>query len=150
MLTITSVVGGIGFFFLSIFVLIILGVVLRLLVEFFWRACAIEQVGVREAIRLGWNMVRKNLGSVALMWLVMFGVRLVWSIFVIVAFFILLPILALTIVAGADRSAGCPGCCSRGFPACSSAVTGPGSSAQSPGCRSLPWWLSHPSSSWAG
>jgi hypothetical protein len=100
-LTITSVVGGIGFFFLSIFVLIILGVVIRLLVEFFWRACALEQVGVRESIRMGWNLVRKNLGSVALMWLVMFGVSLVWIIFVVIAFFILLPILALTIVAGA-------------------------------------------------
>jgi hypothetical protein len=100
-LTITSVVGGIGFFFLSIFVLSILGVVIRLLVEFFWRACALEQVGVRESIRMGWNLVRKNLGSVALMWLVMFGVSLVWIIFVVIAFFILLPILALTIVAGA-------------------------------------------------
>jgi hypothetical protein len=99
-LTITSVVIGIGFFFLSIFVLIILGVAVRLLVEFFWRACALEQVGVREAIRMGWNMVRKNLGSVALMWLVMFGVGLLWVIFMLIAFFILLPILALTIVAG--------------------------------------------------
>jgi hypothetical protein len=59
-LAITSAVVGIGIFFLSIFVLIILSVVLKLLVEFFWRACVIEQVGVQEAIRQGWNMVRKK------------------------------------------------------------------------------------------
>ena len=99
-LTITSVVVGIGFFFLGIFALIILGVTLRLLIEFFWRACALEQVGVRESLRQGWSMVRKNLGNVALMWLVMFGVHLAWMIFMIVAFFVLLPIMALTIVAG--------------------------------------------------
>lgn len=104
-LTITSVVAGIGFFFLSIFVLIILSVVIRLLVEFFWRACTLEQVGVREAIRQGWSMVRKNLGSVALMWLVLFGVGLLWMIFMVIAFFILLPVLALTIVLGVVVSA---------------------------------------------
>jgi len=99
-LAITSAVVGIGIFFLGIFVLFILGVVLKLLVEFFWRACAIEQVGVREAIRQGWGLVRKNIGSVILMWLVMFGVRLAWTIFLIVAFFILLPVMAITFLLG--------------------------------------------------
>lgn len=99
-LAITSAVIGIGIFFVSIFALIILGIVLRLLIEFFWRACALEQVGVREALRQGWNMVRKNIGSVLLMWLVMFGVRLAYAIFLILALFILLPVFAITFLFG--------------------------------------------------
>jgi len=99
-LAITSAVIGIGIFFLGVFALFILGVVLKLLIEFFWRACALEQVGVRESLRLGWGMVRKNLGNVLLMWLVMFGVRLAWMIFMIVALFVLLPVLAITFLLG--------------------------------------------------
>ena len=99
-LAITSTVVGIGIFFLSIFALIILSVALKLLIEFFWRASALEQVGVREALRQGWGMVRKNFGSVVLMWLVMFGVRLAWMIFMILAVFILLPVIAITFLFG--------------------------------------------------
>jgi hypothetical protein len=99
-LTIASIVSGIGIFFLSIFLLFVLGVILTLLREFFWRACAIEQVGVRKSFRRGWETVRKNFTSVLLMWLVMFGIRLAWGIFLVIAIIVMIPVFFLTFLLG--------------------------------------------------
>lgn len=95
-----GVIAMIGVVFLLIFLGVILGVFLKLLQDFFWRACALEEVGVRQAIRLGWNMVRRHWKSAGLMWLVMLAVRIALGIALVVAFFISLPILVITILAG--------------------------------------------------
>ena len=95
-----GIVALIGLVFLLIFLGVILGVLLNLLRDFFWRACALEGVGVGEAIRQGWSMVRRNWKSVGLMWLVMIAVRIGLVIALVIAFFISLPVLVLTILAG--------------------------------------------------
>lgn len=100
LLSTAGIVALIGLVFLLIFLGVILGVVLDLLRDFFWRACAIEEVGVREAIRQGWSMVRRNWKSVGLMWLVMIAVRIGWAVALVIAFFLSLPVLVLTILAG--------------------------------------------------
>ena len=100
LLSTAGIVALIGLVFLMIFLGVILGVVLNLLRDFFWRACAIEGVGVREAIRQGWSMVKLNWKSVGLMWLVMIAVRIGWTIALVIAFFLSLPVLVLTILAG--------------------------------------------------
>ena len=100
----SSVAGtmvAIGVAFLLIFLGVILGVGMMLLRDFFWRACVLEGAGVGEAIRLGWSMVRNNWKSVGLMWLVMIAVRIAWSIGVVIGMFLSLPVLLLTIIAGA-------------------------------------------------
>ena len=100
----SSVAGtmvAIGVAFLLIFLGVILGVGMLLLRDFFWRACVLEGAGVGEAIRLGWSMVRNNWKSVGLMWLVMIAVRIAWSIGVVIGMFLSLPVLLLTILAGA-------------------------------------------------
>jgi hypothetical protein len=100
LLSTAGIVALIGLVFLLIFLGVILGVVLNLLRDFFWRACALEGVGVGEAIRQGWSMVRRNWKSVGLMWLVMIAVRIGWAIGLVLAFILSLPVLVLTILAG--------------------------------------------------
>lgn len=103
-----GIVAMIGLAFLLIFLGVILGVFLNLLRDFFWRACVLEEVGVREAIRRGWSMVRQNWKSVGLMWLVMIAVRIAWSIALALGFVLSLPLLLLTIPAGL-LAGGIPG-----------------------------------------
>jgi hypothetical protein len=100
LLSTAGIVALIGLVFLLILLGIILGVALNLLRDFFWRACALEGVGVREAIRQGWSMVRRDWKSVGLMWLVMIAVRIGWTIALVLAFVLSLPVLVLTILAG--------------------------------------------------
>ena len=100
LLSTAGIVALIGLVFLLIFLGVILGVALNLLRDFFWRACALEGVGVGEAIRQGWSMVRRNWKSVGLMWLVMIAVRIGWAIGLVLAFVLSLPLLVVTILAG--------------------------------------------------
>ncbi len=103
-----GIVALIGLAFLLIFLGVILGAVLTLLRDFIWRACAVEGIGVREAIQRGWGMVRQNWKSVGLMWLVMIAVRIAWSIALALGFFLSLPLLIVTIPAGL-LAGGIPG-----------------------------------------
>ncbi|TET49812.1 MAG: hypothetical protein E3J64_09020 [Anaerolineales bacterium] len=77
---IVGTVASIGLFFLVIFVLIVAGAAISVLVQFARRACAIEQVGVLDAIRRGYGVIADNLRDAGLMWLIMVGVGLAWAI----------------------------------------------------------------------
>jgi hypothetical protein len=98
--SVPGVIAMIGLVFLLIFLGVVLGVLLQLLRDFFWRACALEQVGVGEALRRGWSMARRNWKSVGLMWLVMIAVRIGWSIALVIAFVLSLPLLLVTGIVG--------------------------------------------------
>jgi hypothetical protein len=93
-------IAAIGLAFLLIFFGVILAVVLNLLRDVFWRACALEQLGISEAVRRGWALVRANWKSVGVMWLVMIGVHLAWGIAMVFLLLISLPVLLLTGLAG--------------------------------------------------
>jgi hypothetical protein len=92
-----GIVGTIGLAFLFILLLIVVIVVLTLLMRFFWRACALEGLGVFESIRRGYCVVRGNLKDVAVMWLLMAGVGIGITIAMII---IVLFLLALGLVVG--------------------------------------------------
>ena len=89
---VTGIVAGIGLFFLLLFVVILLEVVLKLLREFFWRVCALENAGVMESLKRGFELVKRNWQSVGLMWLVMIGLGIGMAIAMIILFFILIPL----------------------------------------------------------
>jgi hypothetical protein len=89
-----------GMFVLVILLAIVVGAVIALLRRFFWRACALEGVGVIESVREGWSMVRRHLKDVGVMWLIMIGVRIGWVIVVVVGLIVLFPIVLLLIVVG--------------------------------------------------
>lgn len=91
-----SIFSSIGVMLLVLLVVIIAGIVLNLLRHFFWRVCALEDVGVRESLRRGFQMVRENWKNVGIMWLVMIGLGIAWMIVSIIAFFLLLPLVLVT------------------------------------------------------
>jgi hypothetical protein len=99
-MSIAGIVGGIGIFFLVIFTGVILGAALNLLKDFAWRASALEEIGVMEGFRQGFGMVRHNLKDVAVMWLIMVGLGILWVIGFILITILLIPLLLVTILAG--------------------------------------------------
>jgi hypothetical protein len=72
-----------GFVFLAIFLVIVAAAVLKLLKHFARRVCVLNNVGVLEAIREGYAIVRQNLKNVGLMWLIMIGIDVGWPILMI-------------------------------------------------------------------
>mgnify|MGYP001118586441 CR=1 FL=1 len=95
-----GIVAATGLFFLSLFLLILVSVVLSLLRKFFWRACALEELGVIEAIRQGFGVVRHHWQDVLVMWLIMVGVSIGWIIAMIAITIVLFPVILLLIVVG--------------------------------------------------
>lgn len=60
--------------------LIIVGVILAPIQELAWRRIALDQRGVIEGLREAVTLIRQRLKDVAVIWLLMFGVGLVWGI----------------------------------------------------------------------
>lgn len=90
-------VTAIGLVLLFILLAIVVAVVLSLLMRFFRRACALEELGVIESIRQGFGVVRAHLKDVAIMWLIMVGVGLALGVVMIV---VVLLLLILAVVLG--------------------------------------------------
>jgi hypothetical protein len=95
-----GIVAAVGLFFMLIFLAIVVGAVLSLLIKFFWRACALEELGVIESIRQGFDVVRQYLKDVVLMWLIMVGMSIGWVIAMIAMTIVLLPAIILLMVVG--------------------------------------------------
>ena len=101
--TVAGVIGTvttIGLFFPILFLAIVVGVVLSLLRKFFWRACALEEMGLIESIRQGFGIVRRHLKDVVVMWLIMIAVQIGWVIALIATAIVLFPAIILLIVVG--------------------------------------------------
>ncbi len=92
------IISTVGVLFLVIFVAVLLSILLTLLRHFFWRACALENIGVRESMRRGFQMARENWKNIGIMWLVMIGLGIVWAIVSVIAIVVMLPVVALTSV----------------------------------------------------
>jgi hypothetical protein len=93
-----SVVSTIVLVFITIFVVVILTILLRLLRNFFWRICTLENAGVRESLQRGFAMVLENWKNVGLMWLVMIGLGIVWAVASIVLVIVSIPVVIVTAV----------------------------------------------------
>jgi len=79
-LGILGTVAAIGLFFLVILLAIAVGVVITLLKQFFWRRAALEADTVGDSLRGGFGLVKRQLKDVALMWLLMIGIGIIWTI----------------------------------------------------------------------
>ncbi|MEA3342436.1 MAG: hypothetical protein U9R15_20935 [Chloroflexota bacterium] len=95
-----GIVAAVGLFFLGLFTLIVVGVALKLLRKFFWRACALDALGVIESVRQGFGLVIRRWQDVLVMWLIMVGVRIGWAIALLVVTILLFPVILLLIVVG--------------------------------------------------
>jgi hypothetical protein len=93
-------VSSSGLFLLVVLLSIVVGAVIAVLRRFFWRASALEELGVIESIREGLHMVRQHLKDVVVMWLIMIGVRIGWAVAMIASVIVLFPLILLLIVVG--------------------------------------------------
>ena len=84
--------------FLAIVVVVLLSILLRLLRNFFWRICVLEDASVRDSLRRGFAMVRENWKNVGLMWLVMIGLGIVWAVASILLFLLTIPVVIVTAI----------------------------------------------------
>jgi hypothetical protein len=96
-LGVIGIVAGAGVFFISVLLIIVASAVTSTLIRFFWRACALEDLGVVEAIREGFQVVVRRLGDVIIMALIIFGLKIAWSVGVFAASIILIPVILLVV-----------------------------------------------------
>ncbi len=80
---IVGTVMTVGLVVLFVLVFIAAIAAASLLVYFFRRVCALEEVGVTESIRRGYALVRRHLKDVFIMWLIMVGLTIGWTIVMI-------------------------------------------------------------------
>jgi len=96
--TVVSVIGAvaaIGLGFLLILVAIVVSLVVSLFRQFFFRVCALEELGVIESLRQGYYFVRRHLRDAVLMWLIMIGLEIAWMMVMIPLVLVLLVVAAL-------------------------------------------------------
>ena len=80
---ILGTVAAIGMFLPLILLAVVVSAVLSLLIRFFRRACVLESLGVIEAIRQGYGLVRGHLKDVGVMWLIMIGLGIAWALLMV-------------------------------------------------------------------
>ena len=90
-----ATVTGIGVGFLVILAGIVVSLVVSLLRQFFWRVCALEEMGVIDSLRQGYAFVRQHLGDAIIMWLIMLGLEIAWIITMIPVVLLLLVVAAI-------------------------------------------------------
>jgi hypothetical protein len=91
-ITLVSIIPTIGLVFLLIFLIAVVSLLLALVMEVIWRACVLGNSGVFDAIRLGWQMVRRNLKHVFFMWLILVGISIAYGLATIPVTLILLVV----------------------------------------------------------
>lgn len=102
---ILGTITAIGLFFLAIIIVIVATTAIKVLRQFFHRVSALQDLGVFESIKVGYQVARQNLKDSALMWLILLGVQIAYNIgAAIVGFILLLP--AIVLGGGAGLLAG--------------------------------------------
>ncbi len=98
-----GIVGAVGLFFIWALLMIVVSAVVSLLREIARRQCVLDDKGVLASIGDGYWMIRRNLSDVGVMWLILIGVGIVWSIVMIP---VVLVLLALFLAIGAVLAGG--------------------------------------------
>jgi hypothetical protein len=86
---IPAIVGTIGLASLIILLALVVGLLLAMLMNFIYRICALNDTGVIESIRQGWQMLRANLKDIFLMWLLTIGIEAAYYIAAFLVFILL-------------------------------------------------------------
>ncbi len=89
---------AIGMFILVMFFAILVGAVISILQEVFWRKAVLENKGVFESMSSGYALVRAHLTDSILIGLILFGLKLLYSIVMIPVVIVLL--IAAVVIGG--------------------------------------------------
>jgi hypothetical protein len=76
----------------------VIGIVLDVVGQLSIRALVLEEHGVLNSLRRGWNILTRNLGEVVILWLIFVVVNLVITVVLGVVFFIIILTMAIPIV----------------------------------------------------
>lgn len=95
------IVAFTGWIFLFMFVVMLIGVFIDLLRQFFSRMAALEGMSTLASLRNGWQMVGRHWKDALLVGLIMLGIRIGFSIFGFIAFFLLIPLYLLLLLPAA-------------------------------------------------
>jgi len=101
--SIVGIIATIGLAFMVIFLAIIISTALSLFYEIYRRVVVLEDAGVVEAFRLGWQFLRRNFKDTFLMWLLLLGIRIGTAILMIPIVFL---VLGIGLVVGGGTGAG--------------------------------------------
>ena len=88
-------------FFPWVLLFFLIAPVTSLLRQVFWRACAVDEIGVSASIGKGFSIIRRNFGEILVTWLIWVASDLVWLLAAIPLFIILSPLVILCILIGA-------------------------------------------------
>jgi hypothetical protein len=81
--TVPGIIGSImaaGMFLIYILIMILVSTALHIVTRFFYRAAALQDLGVFASIREGFLLFRKNLWNSVLMWLILLGVQIAYGL----------------------------------------------------------------------
>jgi hypothetical protein len=92
-LMVIGAVAGIGLAFLVILAAIVLGLAISLVRPLIFRVCAVEGLGVVESLRAGFEFIKAHLGDTVIMWLIMIGLQIGWTI-------VMIPVVLLLLLVG--------------------------------------------------
>ncbi len=92
-LKIIGVIAGIGVGFLVILASIVISVAISLVRPLIFRVCALEERGVIDSFRVGFDFIKTHLTDTVIMWLIMIGVQIGWAI-------VMIPVVLLLLLAG--------------------------------------------------
>ncbi|MCS7011055.1 MAG: hypothetical protein NZL98_06780, partial [Anaerolineales bacterium] len=97
-------IAALGCVFLFIFLLSLVLLFLTLLRNVWVRVAGLEGAGIRAAFRQGWSLFKRNWKSFGLVWLVILGIRIGFSLVSLVLFFLLIPLYFLLAIPAAILS----------------------------------------------
>lgn len=106
--TVPTVLIGIGALVVLVLLLIVVGVVLNVVGEMAHRICVLQERGVLDALGQAFGLIRRQWKNVGLMWLVVFGLGIGLGIVTLILLFLLIP-LYLLLAFPALIVAGLPG-----------------------------------------
>ena len=95
-----SIVLSIACAFVFILAFVLLMILLGLLSNFFKRYAALENTGVRDSFRRGWEMFKRNWKSASLMWLILLGVGIVYGVASLILTVFLIPVFIVLALPG--------------------------------------------------
>jgi hypothetical protein len=95
-LSVIGVLITVGLGLLFLFAFIVAAILLSVLGEFFHRAVIIENLGVIDSIRRGWQVATRRIGDTLIMGLILFGINLGLTLLLIPVVIILLLVAGVT------------------------------------------------------
>ena len=92
--------GALGFLFSGGFVITIFGALLSFLMQIVRRGIVVEDLGIFDAFRLGFRLLRTRFKDIGMVWIIWIGVRILWAAVSVIIAVLLIPVFIVAVFAG--------------------------------------------------